>query len=74
MSLTHFTNKAFIITFEESTGRPGCVRYGIKGIYNNKNLAKIDFDKYVNPKNRNTIFKLQEVTLNDEHVLFNYHY
>ncbi len=76
MSITHFTDKAFIITFEEAAGGFGCRRYGIKGIYNKKNLAEIAFAKLNKEAeyDMSILYKMKEVSLNDETVLFNYHY
>ena len=76
MSLTHFTDKAFVITFEEPTDRIGCMRYGIKGIYNKKNLAEIALAKLnkESDKKSDTQYEIQETSLNDETVLFVYHY
>ena len=66
MSITHFTDKAFIITFEEAAGGFGCRRYGIKGIYNKKNLAEIAFAKLNKEAeyDMSISYKMKEVTLN----------
>jgi hypothetical protein len=76
MSITHFTDKAFIITFEEAAGGFGCRRYGIKGIYNKKNIAEIAFAKLEKEAQHDMSisYNIKEVSLNDETVLFNYHY
>lgn len=76
MSLTHFTNKAWLITWERMGGGFGCRQYGIAGIYNKKNLAQIDLDK-LNKQSINDSrisYKLQEVGLNENKHLFSFDY
>jgi len=46
MKITHFTQRAWLITWERRGGCFGCQQYGICGIYNKKNLAQIDLDKF----------------------------
>ena len=76
--ITHFTNKVWIVTWEISTGR-GCMDYGIYGIFNKQNLANdavIELKKqHSKPySNRHSIIKVQEVTLDGSHKLFQYSY
>ena len=76
MSLIHFTNKAWLITWERSGGGFRCRQYGICGIYNKKNLAQIDLDKF-NKESSNDLridYKLQEVGLNENKQLFSFDY
>jgi len=77
MSLTHFTEKAWLITWESSGGGNLYSRqYGIYGIYNKKNLAQIDLDK-LNKESKNNSridYELQEVGLNENKELFAFHY
>ena len=77
--MTRFTNKVWIVTWEVSTGL-GCIDYGIHGIFNKKKLAddacekvkQEHAEKYSNLTYRN--IKVQEVTLDGSHKLFNYLY
>ena len=76
MSLTHFSNKAWLITWERMGGGFGCRQYGISGIYNKNNLAQIDLDK-LNKESINDSrisYKLQEVGLNENKHLFSFDY
>lgn len=74
--LTHFANKAWLVTFEHRTGGFGCYDYGVCGIFNKKNLAEIALDKLKKQNNNNNRkeFKIQEINLDGEHVLFNFVY
>ena len=76
MKITHFTQKAWLITWERRGGGFGCQQYGICGIYNKKNLAQIDLDKFneesINDSRIN--YKLQEVGLNENKQLFSFDY
>jgi len=54
MSLTHFTEKAWLITWESSGGGNLYSRqYGIYGIYNKKPLAKLAFDELLQKESIN---------------------
>lgn len=76
MKITHFAGKAWLITWEHQGGGFGCRQYGIKGIYNKPTLAQIALDK-LNEFSKNDPrieYKLREVTLTDDHQLFEYFY
>ena len=74
--ITHFTNKAWLVTFEHRTGGFGCCDYGIHGIFNKKNLAEIALEKLnKNIKfNDNITYSIKEVNLNEKQVLFQFLY
>ena len=76
--ITHFANKAWIVTWEIAGDGLGCRNYGIYGIYNKKNLADIAADKckkeYKLQKRRFADVQIQEVTLDGSHQLFQYLY
>jgi hypothetical protein len=78
MKITHFTQKAWLITWERSGGGFGCQQYGICGIYNKKNLAEIAIDKLkaesIKSKFSQIDYKLQEVGLNENKQLFSFDY
>jgi hypothetical protein len=76
--ITHFSNKAFLVTFERVTASYGCRKYVLAGIRNKRIAAETlmseveDFYK----KSCRTIenLRIQEVQLNLEHDLFSYEY
>jgi len=74
--ITHFTDKAWIVIFEQRPGGFGNCNYGIHGIFNKKNLAEIALDKL----NKNIKFydkitySIKEVNLNEKQVLFQFLY
>jgi hypothetical protein len=76
--ITHFTNKAWLVTWESIGPGLGCMSYGIHGIYNKENLAKEAADllkKNHNWREPNTFtIKVKEVSLDGTHELFNYVY
>ena len=76
--ITHFTNKAWIVTWEIAGGGFGCRNYGICGIYNKKNLADIAADKckkeYKLEKRKFADVQIQEITLDGSHKLFEFLY
>jgi hypothetical protein len=77
MSLTHFTEKAWLITWESSGGGNLYSRqYGTYGIYNKKSLAKLAFDELLQKESINSRinYELQEVGLNECKELFAFHY
>jgi hypothetical protein len=77
MKITHFTEKAWLVTWERTSGRALYSRqYGIYGIYNDKNLAEIAIDKLQKESINNSRidYELQEVGLNEDKELFAFHY
>jgi hypothetical protein len=76
--ITHYTNKAWLVTWEFLGPRMSCVSYGIHGIYNKENLAKEAAEllkKNHNWRKPNTFaIKVKEVSLDGTHELFNYVY
>ncbi len=76
--ITHFTNKAWLVTWECMGYSMGCMSYGIHGIYNKENLANEAAvllkknHKWREPQ----IFsiKVKEVSLDGTHELFQYNY
>ena len=76
MQITHFSDKAWLVTWERRGGGFGCLQYGIHGIYNKPNLAQIALDK-LNEESINDpriVYKMQEVSMNNSHQLFEYNY
>lgn len=76
MKTTHFTEKAWLITWERTDNRSSYSRqYGIYGIYNDKNLAEIAINKLKKESNNSRIdYELQEVGLNEYKELFAFYY
>ena len=76
MKITHFIEKAWLVTWERTDNRASYSRqYGIYGIYNDKNLAEIAIDKLKKESNNSRIdYELQEVGLNEDKELFAFHY
>lgn len=74
--ITHFSDKVWLVIFEEATGSYGCCQYGIHGIFNKKNLAENALEKVKkSSKNNSRIgYRIKEVNMNDKVVLFEYFY
>ena len=74
--ITHFANKAWIVTWEIAGNGLGCRNYGIHGIFNKKNLAEIaleNLNKNIKFYNKIT-YSIKEVNLNEKQVLFQFLY
>ena len=78
MKITHFTNKAWLVTWEVVGPGLGCMSYGIHGIYNKENLANeaAVLLKKNHKWRKPQIFsiKVKEVSLDGTHELFQYNY
>lgn len=82
--MTHFSNKAWIVTFEKPAGGFGCRSYGIMGIFNKPTLAtnklnqlneqKRDAQKRGDEREKWTEYLIQEVELNSVTKLFSFNY
>jgi hypothetical protein len=76
--ITHYTNKAWLVTWECIGPGMGCVSYGIHGIFNKENLAKdaaVHLKKNHNWREPQTFtIMVKEVSLDGTHELFNYVY
>jgi len=76
--ITHFTNKAWLVTWEIIGPGMGCMSYGIHGIYNKENLANeamINLKKnHEWRKSQTCTVKVKEVSLDGTHELFKYVY
>ena len=74
--ITHFTDKAWIVIFEQSPGGFGNRNYGIHGIFNKKNLAEIalkNLNKNIKFYDKIT-YSIKEINLNEKQVLFQFLY
>ena len=74
--ITHFSDKVWLVIFEQATGGYGCRQYGIHGIFNKKNLAENALKK-LNDSSMNDSrigYSIKEVNMNDKTVLFEYYY
>lgn len=76
MKIIHFSDKAWLITWERQGGGFGCRQYGISGIYNKPKLAQIALDE-LNEKSKNDSrieYKIKEVSIDKDEQLFEYYY
>ena len=74
--ITHFSDKAWLVIWVRQGGGYGCYQYGIHGIYNKPDLAQNAVDE-LNEESKNDLrigYKMQEVSMNNSHQLFEYNY
>lgn len=78
--ITHFADKAWLVTWERQGGGFGCRQYGVHSIHNKPNLAQNVLDKLVQAENKKgfydnkTSYCIQEVGLNENKQLFEFLY
>lgn len=76
--ITHFTKKAFLVTYEQASGGFGCIRYVLAGIRNKRSAAEILLkqvrDKHAKDFRPISSLKIQEVELDVEATIFNFNY
>lgn len=74
--ITHFSDKVWLVIFEQSTGGYGCRQYGVHGIFNKKNLAENALKKLdeISMNNSRIGYSIKEVNMKDKIVLFDYFY
>ena len=76
--ITHFSNKAFLVTYEQSSGGLGCRKYVLAGIKNKRAAAETLMsevaEKHKHDFHKIHDLKIQEVELNQEAAIFNYEY
>lgn len=71
--ITHFSDKAWLVTWVRQGGGFGCYQYGIHGIYNKPNLAQDALDK-LNKESTRIEYKIKEVSMDNSHQLFDFNY
>jgi hypothetical protein len=78
--ITHFADKAWLVTWERQSGGFGCYQYGVVGIYNKPNLAQTVLNDLVSEENKKgfydnkTSYCIKEVGLNENKQLFEFLY
>ena len=69
-SLNHFTSKMYLVTYERTTGRIGCMEYGIMSVHNKPQSAHSALKKLLKQKEtkdsafKNHKFDLKTVDIN----------
>ena len=72
--ITHFSDKVWLVVFEELTGSLRCHISGIHGIFTEKNLAENALEKLNESCRGSRIsYSIKEVNMNDKFVLFDYY-
>lgn len=76
--ITHFTNKAYLVTYEQQSGGFGCCKYVLAGIKNKRTAAETLIKeveiKHSNDFRKISDLKIQEVELDEEAAIFHFNY